>query len=241
MQNQLRAAQQPLHAARTRRTRVARRSAVAAASKSEQTQTYSAGKVSVTMPLGAVQQMPEVQQALIVAGVFAALGVSHALSCAYLAPALERLAPDLFAWSRSTWPVLASTFVAAGVAHFTLHDEFCTMMPVKGAWGVWHLPGTPSFHVNWTGAAEMLGGAAVLLGTYTPLREVLPTLAPTAALGLYALTWAVTPANVYMATHNAPGPGPAGTVIPPAGHAVRFLLQVFLLSTLWGVAHPPAV
>jgi uncharacterized membrane protein len=79
----------------------------------------------------------------------------------------------------------------------------------------------------------------VLLGALPPVAAAAPWLGPTAAGGLYALTWAVTPANIFMATHNAPGPGPAGAVIPPAGHAVRGLLQVFLLSVLWGLAHPP--
>ena len=98
--------------------------------------------------------------------------------------------------------------------------------------------GSASFHVNWTGVAEVAGGAGVLLGALPPVAEAVPSLGPTAALGLFWLTWAVTPANIYMATHNAPGPGPAGAVIPAAGHAVRGLLQVFLLSVLWGLAHP---
>lgn len=79
----------------------------------------------------------------------------------------------------------------------------------------------------------------MLLGALPPVAAEAPGLGPSAALALYALTWAVTPANVFMFTHNAPGPGPAGAVIPAAGHAVRFLLQVFLLSVLWGLAHPP--
>lgn len=110
----------------------------------------------------------------------------------------------------------------------------------SGAWGFWYLPGSPSFHVNWTGVAEVLGGAGVLLGALAPVADAAPWLGPTAAYGLFWLTWAVTPANTYMFTHNAPGPGPANAVIPPAGHAVRGLLQVFLLSILWGLAHPPA-
>ena len=51
--------------------------------------------------------------------------------------------------------------------------------------------------------------------------------------------FAMTPANIYMWTHNAPGPGPAEP-IPPAGHAFRGVMQVLLLSILWGLAHPPA-
>jgi uncharacterized membrane protein len=205
----------------------------------QQTQRYVAGKVDVEMPLAAVQQLPVPAQAACVATIFAALGLGTQFASDVVAPAIEHAVPSLFAFSRATWPLLGTTFVAAGVAHFTLHDEFCTMMPQRGAWGLWYLPGSNSFHVNWTGVAEIFGGAGVLLGAIPAVAESLPLLSPMAALGLYALTWAVTPANVYMFTHNAPGPGPANSVIPVAGHAVRFLLQVFLLSTLWGIAHPP--
>ena len=202
------------------------------------TQTYSSGSLSVEMPLATVQQLPEPQQAAVVAAVFAALGSLTFLSCSVLAPALEAALPDFMAFSRSTWPLLGTTFVAAGYAHFALHDAFVTMMPRPGAWGFWNLPGSPSFHVNWTGVAELAGGAGVLLGAVPQIADAAPWLGPAAAAGLFALSVAVYPANVYMYTHNAPGPGPAGVPIPPAGHAARFLLQVFLLSTLWGLAHP---
>ena len=202
-----------------------------------QTQRYQHGKVDVTMPLAAVQQLPLPAQAACVTGILVALGAGTHVCSSVVAPALEAAVPSLFAFSRATWPLLGLTYVAAGVAHFSLHDEFCTMYPQRGAWGIWYLPGSASFHVNWTGVAEIAGGLGVLLGA-TPLASSAPWLGPGAALGLYALTWAVTPANVFMFTHNAPGPGPAGTVIPPAGHAVRFLLQIFLLTTLWGMANP---
>ena len=69
-------------------------------------------------------------------------------------------------------------------------------------------------------------------------------LAPTSAYGLFLLTLAVTPANTYMFTHNAPGPLPEDAdesmqVLPWYGHCARGALQVFLLATTWGVAHPP--
>ena len=67
---------------------------------------------------------------------------------------------------------------------------------------------------------------------------------PTAAYGMFLLTLAVTPANTYMWTHNAPGPLPENpdesmlSMAPPA-HAARGALQVLLLSVCWGLAHPP--
>jgi hypothetical protein len=81
------------------------------------------------MPLAAVQQLPDAAQAAVVASIFAALGLGTWASCTYVGPAIADAAPGFMAFSRATWPLLGATFVAAGVAHFTAHDEFCTMMP----------------------------------------------------------------------------------------------------------------
>lgn len=102
--------------------------------------------------------------------------------------------------------------------------------------------GSPSFHVNWTGVAEILGGlgiASALLPIDTPEWVV-----PASSWGIFLLTIAVTPANTYMWTHNAPGPLPEDAdesmaVLPWYGHLTRGLLQVLLLSITWGLAHPP--
>ena len=119
------------------------------------------------------------------------------------------------------------------------------MYPHQGAWGVWRLPGTPRFHVAWTGVAEVAGGFGLLSGAYLAWLPAVPEwLESASALGLIALTVAVTPANTYMFTHNAPGPLPEDAdesmqVLPWYGHCARGALQVFLLATTWGVAHPP--
>ena len=81
------------------------------------------------MPLAAVQQLPEAAQAAVVASVFGALGLGTWASCTFVGPAIADAAPGFMAFSRATWPLLGATFVAAGVAHFTAHDSFCTMMP----------------------------------------------------------------------------------------------------------------
>eukprot|EP00873_Tetraselmis_striata_P039817 jgi/Tetstr1/460081/TSEL_005401.t1 len=189
----------------------------------------------------AVSSMPDTSQAAIVAGVFAGLGVGTAASCSLVGPAIARSLPGFFAFSESTWPLLGVTFLAAGVAHFTVEQGFLDMYPHRGAWGIYYLPGSPSFHVRWTGVAEVLGGAGLLLGAL-PLDAVPGWLEGASAAGLFALTWAVTPANIYMFTHNAPGPVPEDQelpVIPPAGHFARGVLQIFLLSVLWGIATGP--
>jgi uncharacterized membrane protein len=74
--------------------------------------------------------------------------------------------------------------------------------------------------------------------------EFLPDwLRPASAAGLCLLTFVVTPSNMYMWTHNAPGPLDEealekfpDNVIPLPFHAVRGALQVFLLSTYLGLA-----
>ena len=110
------------------------------------------------------------------------------------------------------------------------------MVPHEGAFGgLWSLPGSKRFHVNWTGVCEIIGGLGVLfllVNHESPFGKA-------SALGLFVLTFAVTPANLYMFTNNAPGPLPPDvppeTLLTPAQHAGRFFLQVFLLSLLWGI------
>ena len=43
-------------------------------------------------------------------------------------------------------------------------EAFKAIYPPLGTWGCWYLPGSSDFHVAWTGAAELLGGAGLLLG-----------------------------------------------------------------------------
>lgn len=98
--------------------------------------------------------------------------------------------------------------------------------------------GSAKFHVEWTGVAEILGGLGLCLGAL-PFSAIPSWLSPASALGLFLLTAVVTPSNIYMYTHNAPGPVPesvAPGALPWQGHLTRGLMQVLLLSTLWGIA-----
>jgi hypothetical protein len=76
-----------------------------------------------------------------------------------------------------------------------------SLLSVQGAWSFWYLPGSPSFHVKWTGVAETVGGmGCILAGLELPF---LPEwLLPASAFGLFLLTVAVTPANVCLWTHR---------------------------------------
>eukprot|EP00242_Pyramimonas_sp_CCMP2087_P002574 CAMPEP_0198228274 /NCGR_PEP_ID=MMETSP1445-20131203/112613_1 /TAXON_ID=36898 /ORGANISM="Pyramimonas sp., Strain CCMP2087" /LENGTH=261 /DNA_ID=CAMNT_0043908591 /DNA_START=75 /DNA_END=860 /DNA_ORIENTATION=- len=205
------------------------------------TQTYSSGEFSVEMPLTGFQQWPIPAQGAGFLGVMAAIGGATYVTCSTLAPGVEALVPGLLQASRSAWPLLGGIYALLGVTHFASTDQYCTMMPKRGAWGIWYLPGAPSLHVYWTGAAEVLGGVGLLAGSRPDIREAVGWLEPASALGLFVLTLAITPANIYMATHNAPGPGPPGAVTPVSGHISRGVFQVIFLSTLWGLAHPPPI
>lgn len=206
-------------------------------------QSYSSGPVNVQTPIALVQQLSPPLQAGAFLAYFGLLATATYAAVTIVAPGIEATLPTFFAFSRTLWPLLGITYVLAGVGHFALLDSFVTMMPKQGAWGLWNLPGDAAFHVRWTGVAEVLGGSGVLLGALGPVAERVPWLQPASALGLFILTLAVTPSNIYMLTHNAPGPlaRPGVAIVDPIplpGHAARGALQVFLLGTLWGLAEP---
>lgn len=155
----------------------------------------------------------------------------------YMLDGLHDISPWLFdVFFRSCPVVLGLVFTAAGATHFTNNKDYIAIMPPRGTWGFFELPypdnkvySYEAFHVAWTGIAEVLGGVGLLSGS---VGLVDPS--PVAAL-LFALTVAVTPANVYMFTHDAQmGTLPA---IPyPSGHVFRGAMQCILLGILWEVA-----
>jgi uncharacterized membrane protein len=187
-----------------------------------------------------ISAMPPAKQAASVAAAWGGIAAVTAVACGAVGPFLASSFPGYMEWSRGLWPVLGLTYVLAGAAHFALPKGFEDMYPHEGAWGFWYLPGTPDFHVKWTGVAEVLGGvgmASALVTGDTPISQI-------SALGLFILTIAVTPANTYMWSHNAPGPLPenpdeAMLSMEKEAHLARAALQVLLLSITWGMAHPP--
>lgn len=191
-----------------------------------------------------VNGLPESQQALVVAGIFVGLLVDSYLLVSLFGALRKALPAGWFENWQKTWPIAGIVYIAAGVAHFTAAGAFQSIYPPQGTWGLWYLPGSPEFHVAWTGVAEILGGvglfggatalvAADIAGTTAP--PVLRQLHALSALGLFVLTLVVTPANVYMYTHGAQmlGLTPGDQPIPVEGHYARAALQVVLLSILW--------
>ena len=148
-----------------------------------------------------------------------------------------------------TFKLPAPGFVHAGDAHqqpshtsalhLTLTAVHNARTSLQGAWGFWYLPGDPSFHVNWTGIAEIAGGVGCFLGS----QNIGPSwLLPASAFGLFLLTAVVSPSNIYMWTHNAAPLTDAQLDALPGGaldwkvHVVRGAVQVVLLATYLGLA-----
>ena len=197
-----------------------------------------------------IDALPEAAQAVVFVGAFVGLGAGTAATTKALDGARSALpagAAEAWRFGVEALPLLGVLYLAAGVGHFTQADAFRAIYPPAGTWGLWYLPGSASFHVAWTGVAEVLGGAGLLVGgALTKLDPERPgplglplsgVLTSAAALGLFALTVAVTPANVFMFTHGATmTPDP----LPLSFHAVRFAVQVVVLSLLLTLAKDSA-
>lgn len=184
-----------------------------------------------------VNTLPKIAQAKVFVGVMSAILLGT--------DALTSVLTDLklqYGWFESfsqTWPILGALYVVFGITHFTVKEEYCNIYPAKGSWGLWYLPGSPQFHVEWTGVAEILGGLGLFVGSvlqsagYDSPNLLSPAgVASDSAAMLFFLTWAVTPANIYMYTHGAKLPTSAPEIPVPI-HAVRGLLQIVLLAMFY--------
>jgi uncharacterized membrane protein len=160
--------------------------------------------------------------------------------------AIEYVLPDGWyaAWRDWTWSLpLGIIYTAAGVSHFALKDAFVSIVPPKGTWGgLWQVPSPGAealgltyaeYHNAWVGICE-IGGGVLLITSQLHLTQI-PVQYP--ALLLFLLTIVVTPANIYMYTHDAIMEGKDVPLIPyPDGHYIRGFMQCFLLTLFWKLA-----
>ena len=104
-------------------------------------------------------------------------------------------------------------FALGGAAHFLFTEAEMRIVP---PWVPW-----PRAAVLVSGALELLGAAGLLFGS---TRRA-------AAWGLFALTLAVTPANVYMLQQASAFPA-----VPYWALLLRLPFQAVLLAMIWRVA-----
>jgi uncharacterized membrane protein len=164
---------------------------------------------------------------------------------------LEQVLPEGWyaTWRDSTWPIpFGLIFIAAGIAHFTMKETFTAMVPPKGTWGgLWQVPAPfiepisasirplsyAEYHVYWSGIAEAGGGLLLIVSFMFP--NIVPTAIP--AFLIFLLLICVTPANIYMATHDVQAPN-LPPIPYPSGHIGRGIVQCILLAMFWKLAYP---
>ena len=100
-------------------------------------------------------------------------------------------------------------FFIGGIAHFAATDIEMQIVPPFIPW--------PRAAVLVSGVFELLGAAGLL---YKPVRRA-------AGIGLFALTVAVTPANIYMLQQHELFPVPVWLLV------ARLPLQIGLLWLIW--------
>ena len=86
-------------------------------------QKYVIGSQEVEMPLGAVQQLPKPAQAAVFLSALAAI----------VLPTYVLVSGTDISWTRSDAApyVMGLIFTLGGSAHFTAHEDYCSMMPTK--------------------------------------------------------------------------------------------------------------
>ena len=192
----------------------------------------------------------DTMQQLGIVGITTALGIGT-YGVIQALTVLEQILPSGWytTWRDVTWPIpFGLIFIAAGVAHFIMKETFMAMVPPPQTWGgLWQVPAPfiesisttirplsyEEYHVYWSGLAEIGGGALLIVSFLFP--NIIPMTIP--AFLIFLLLICVTPANIYMATHDVQAPN-LPPIPYPSGHIGRGVLQCILLAMFWKLAFP---
>jgi uncharacterized membrane protein len=186
----------------------------------------------------------EIQQFTFLAA-FVALGLGTQVCIqAWYTGGIALLGPQYFYTIQTQiFPIVfGSIFAIVGVCHFRFVDNFARIVPPYNGWGgLWKVPAPfhtqmnityEEYHSYWTGIVEFLGGVWLLYTGIISSSSIIP------ATILFGLTIGVTPANLYMFTHNASPGGQIPSLQYPFGHLARFMVQCGLLSNFYIMMHP---
>jgi uncharacterized membrane protein len=187
--------------------------------------------------VGQIHELPEAMQFLVVCVTFAALASAAALIIRLFGAGAQAF-PKAFAIVGQLGPLLRPllglAFILVGSQHFhppSRARALAAIVPPRGTWGVWWVPGNAMLHVQWTGVVEVCGGLGLAVG-----RWLAPAVTRRSARALFLLTLLVTPANIYMLTHDAPLPGVAEEPLHWGVHLARMAAQAALLAALFALA-----
>eukprot|EP00751_Fragilariopsis_kerguelensis_P019936 CAMPEP_0170884654 /NCGR_PEP_ID=MMETSP0734-20130129/35168_1 /TAXON_ID=186038 /ORGANISM="Fragilariopsis kerguelensis, Strain L26-C5" /LENGTH=256 /DNA_ID=CAMNT_0011269427 /DNA_START=12 /DNA_END=779 /DNA_ORIENTATION=- len=190
-----------------------------------------------------ISAKPPDEQKLWITGLSASLVVGTSLLVTILSTIEQKVLPDN-SWFGTLGNVgtipLGVIFAAIGAAHFAKPETFTSIVPPKGTWGgLWQVPAPGAdkfgvtyeeYHTYWSGLAELLGG---LLLAASGFGLVPVTIQQFDAFLMLILTLAVTPANIYMATHDAQMEGGPPPMAYPDAHIFRGVIQIILLADFW--------
>lgn len=189
-----------------------------------------------------IDEWPQAAQAAVFFGTYAALTTTTIPTTKLIENLSKSIGMEQWRLNfiDSTLPIILGLFyIAGGIGHLVNSQAFEDIYPPIGTWGIWYLPGSAQFHVAWTGIVELLCGLGLLASA---IRDILGIeqdglvnfVKPISAAALFVLTVCVTPANIYMFTHGAV----MGDMesLDVSFHAVRFGVQVLLLSLLFTLA-----
>jgi uncharacterized membrane protein len=199
-----------------------------------------------------ISSQSDIIQQIVFLGSFVLLGIGTNV-CIHLWQdvAMPLLGIDFYQQIRTIlFPItFGIIFMVVGITHFIFDTNFIRIVPPYGTWGnLWQVP-TPGrqqyfptmtyeqYHCYWTGIVEFLGGLWLLYAATIP--NAITTIKIPAMI-LFVLTIGVTPANLYMFTHNAQPGGIIPKLQYPYGHLIRFIIQCGLLSNFWIIANAPS-